>query len=318
MLNPLQMIRLQRQICGCSAILLPFQANHAVDWDGFESHLQRTVDSGLIPAVNMDTGYTNLIDAATRAEVLRRTMAISGDRPYIAGVFVADRPGDRFQADAYRAGIEQIVQHRGTPIIFQSFGLVNQTDDAIVRCYESMASHCEALLFFELAPVFAPFGTIYSLETYSRLMQIPAITGAKHSSLRRDLEWQRIEIRDRIRPEFKVFTGNDLAIDMVIYGSDYLLGLSTFAPEAFAVRDRYWASGDARFYQLNDLLQYLGAFTFREPTPAYKHSAAMFLKLRGMLATDMTHSQSPTRPASDRAVLQLIADDLDRLLSEAR
>ena len=32
-----------------------------------------------------------------------------------------------------------------------------------------------------------------------------------------------------------VLTGNDLAIDMVMYGSDYLLGLSTFAPEAFAL-----------------------------------------------------------------------------------
>ncbi len=36
------------------------------------------------------------------------------------------------------------------------------------------------------------------------------------------------------RPDFKVLTGNDLAIDMVIYGSDYLLGLSTFAPDAFS------------------------------------------------------------------------------------
>ena len=30
-----------------------------------------------------------------------------------------------------------------------------------------------------------------------------------------------------VRPEFHVFTGNDLAIDIVRYGSDWLLGLST-------------------------------------------------------------------------------------------
>ena len=71
---------------------------------------------------------------------------------------------------------------------------------------------------------------------------------------------------------------------MVMYGSDYLLGLSTFAPDLFARRDALWAAGDPAFYELNDLLQYLGFFAFRPPVPAYKHSAAMFLKLRGWIA----------------------------------
>ena len=94
--------------------------------------------------------------------------------------------------------------------------------------------------------------------------------GAKHSSLRRGPEWERLRLRDAVRPEFKVFTGNDLAIDMVMYGSDYLLGLSTFAPDLFAARDRMWEAGDPGFYELNDLLQYLGFFAFRGPVPAYK------------------------------------------------
>ena len=101
-------------------------------------------------------------------------------------------------------------------------------------------------------------------EVYGELLQVQRCLGAKHSSLRRDQEWRRLQLRDEIRPDFKVYTGNDLAIDMVCYGSDYLLGLSTFAPELFAQRDRYWAEGDARFYELNDLLQYLGFFAFRE------------------------------------------------------
>jgi hypothetical protein len=37
--------------------------------------------------------------------------------------------------------------------------------------------------------------------------------------------------------------------------------------------------------------------------PAYKHSAAQLLHLRGWIATDRTHPQSPTRPDSDRAIL---------------
>ena len=56
------------------------------------------------------------------------------------------------------------------------------------------------------------------------LLEIPACLGAKHSSLSRELEWQRLTLRDAKRPGFRVLTGNDLAIDMVMYGSDYLLG----------------------------------------------------------------------------------------------
>lgn len=77
--------------------------------------------------------------------------------------------------------------------------------------------------------MFAPFGKIYSLEVYQELMKIRECIGAKHSSLDRNLEWQRLAIRDATRSDFMVLTGNDLAIDMVFYGSDYLLGLSTFA-----------------------------------------------------------------------------------------
>jgi hypothetical protein len=140
------------------------------------------------------------------------------------------------------------------------------------------------------------------------LLGIKRLIGLKHSSFNREPEWRRLMLRDELRPEFRVFTGNDLAIDMVMYGSDYLLGLSTFAPDVFAKRDAAWAAGDPAFYELNDWLQYLGFLTFRPPVPAYKHSAAMFLKLRGWLDCDDTHPDSPMRPDSDRAILQKIVE----------
>ena len=52
-----------------AAVLVPF-AGAAVDWVGFEALLGRTADAGLVPAVNMDTGYVNLLDEATRLEVI--------------------------------------------------------------------------------------------------------------------------------------------------------------------------------------------------------------------------------------------------------
>src|SRR5262249_39186987 len=153
------------------------------------------------------------------------------------------------------------------------YGLTGVPEPELPAAYDSITRDCDSFIAFELGTMFAPFGKIYGLETFEELMRLQRCVGAKHSSLSRVLEWQRIALRDRVRPDFRVFTGNDLGIDMVMYGSDYLLGLSTFAPDLFARRDAYWAEGDPRFYELNDVLQYLGFLAFREPVPAYKHAA---------------------------------------------
>ncbi len=305
--EPTSMIRRQRKIEGSSAILRPFHANGDIDWVGFTAHVRRTVAAGLAPAVNMDTGYGNLIDDSIRRRALQITQTETAGKWYVAGAFVLDKPGDAFDLGAYARQMEMIQQHGGTPVIFQSYGLTSQTDDKIVEAYAAIGRHAPRFVGFELGQMFAPFGKIYSLDVYRGLMDVKQCIGAKHSSLRRDLEWERLTLRDQTRPDFRVYTGNDLAIDMVMYGSDYLLGLSTFAPEAFALRDKAWEKGEASFYEINDLLQYLGFLAFRPPVPAYKHSAAMFLKLRGWLQCDDTHPLSAKRPDSDREILADIA-----------
>jgi 4-hydroxy-tetrahydrodipicolinate synthase len=55
---------------------------------------------------------------------------------------------------------------------------------------------------------------------------------------------------------------------------------------------------------LSDALQYLGNVAFREPVPAYKHSAAVFLQLTGRIPTDLTHPRNPKRPIWEREMLQ--------------
>ena len=306
LIDPVSMIRPRRKIRGISAILLPFQENGDPDWPGFSAHVQRTVLAGLAPAVNMDTGFGNLIDDSIRRRALELTQAETDD--FVAGAFVGDQPGAAFNDSEYLRQMEMVQSHGGTPVIFQSFGLTEQPDEAIVASYAKLAENANAIIGFELSDVFAPFGKIYSMGVYRGLLGIDRLIGAKHSSLQRELEWERLLLRDELRPDFHVFTGNDLAIDMVIYGSDYLLGLSTFAPDVFARRDAAWASGDPAFYELNDWLQYLGFLTFRSPVPAYKHSAAMFLKLRGHIDCDHTHPQSPKRPDSDLNILKSIAE----------
>lgn len=300
----------RRKITGMSAVLLPFAADHSVDWKAFETHVERTMAAGLIPAVNMDTGYVNLLDEATKSEVLRRSRAVTSGQMFVAGAFLDDAPGAAFDLDGYARRMEDIEAVGGTPVIFQSYGLTQQSDDDIVAAYQQIAAHCRQFIGFELGTVFLPFGKIYSLNVYRELMGIPNCIGAKHSSLQRDLEWQRLALRNTVRPDFMVLTGNDLAIDMVMYGSDYLLGLSSFCPDLFGRRDALWAAGHSDFYQLNDILQYLGFFAFRTPVPAYKHTCAQFLHLRDMIDTDLTHPRAMERPESDLPILQAILDQL--------
>lgn len=305
--DPTAMIRPKRKITGISAILLPFRENGDIDWPGLADHVRRTADAGLTPAVNMDTGFANLITEEERQMVLRATRCALDGGEFVAGAFIADKPGDAFDADAYFRQVESIQRQGGTPIIFQSYGLTQQNGAEIVEAYETIGAETDKFIAFELGTMFAPFGAIYDLDTYGGLMGVASCIGAKHSSLSRQLEWERIALRDAFRPDFRVFTGNDLAIDMVIYGSDYLLGLSSFAPDLFAQRDAMWLAGDPGFYQLNDLIQYLGFFAFRPPVPAYKHTAAQFLKLRGWIGSDRSHDDSPMRPSSDIAILRDIA-----------
>ncbi len=87
------------------------------------------------------------------------------------------------------------------------------------------------------------------------------------------------------------------------------------APDLFAMRDRMWQQGDAEFFHLNDWLQYLGNFAFRAPVPAYKHTAAQWLHLRGWIASSKTHPRSPTRPDSDVEILKTLLGEVQRFLS---
>ena len=311
--TPLKRIQPGRKIEGISAVLLPFNENGRIDFAGFEAGLNRTWNAGLTPAVNMDTGYANLLTLEQRRTVIDVTHRAASGKSFVAGALVEGLKGDL--SGIYQQEMDEIIGAGGTPILFQCSRLKGMTRKELVRVYRSAVAGCPSVIGFELGEMFAPFGQIYDLGTFEDLMQIREITGIKHSSLNRELEWQRLELRDRVRPGFKIYTGNDLAIDMVIYGSDYLLGLSAIAPEAVALRDRFWAESDPRFHALNDLLQYLGFFAFRAPVPAYKHTAAQFLKLRGRIKCDAPHPKAAHRPASDLEILRDISRRLDALMA---
>jgi dihydrodipicolinate synthase/N-acetylneuraminate lyase len=301
--------KLHREVQGIAAALLPYETKGHVAVAAFQRHVAATHRAGLMNAVNMDTGYVNYLSDAEKLEVLGWTCeALGKDVPFVAGAYIEGREGD--VVSLYRKQMDAIVRMGGIPILFQTARLHGKTSKEKVETYQAACHGYPHVLGFELGRMFAPNGEIFDADTVQGLMDIPELKGMKHSSLDRLVELDRLELRDARRPDFRIYTGNDLGIDMIEYGSDYLLGLATFAPEKFAERDRLWKTGDAAYYTLSDALQYLGNVAFREPVPAYKHSAAAFLHLTGRIPSMRTHPKSPERPAWEPEILQSCAQRL--------
>jgi 4-hydroxy-tetrahydrodipicolinate synthase len=306
----LSRIRPRRKVKGIAAALLPFEDNGSIAVEAFQNHLLRTHSAGLTNAVNMDTGYVNYLSEAEQQLVLKWTRAaLPAQTKFVAGAYIERLDGD--VVTLYRRKIDEIVEYGGTPIIIQTGRLHDQTAREKIKCYEEICRGYDEVLGFELSPVFAANGEIFDDETIRGLMQIPELRGLKHSSLDRTKELERLALRDETRPEFTIYTGNDLAIDMIEYGSDYLLGLATFAPEKFAERDRLWETGDPAYYALSDALQHLGCVAFRPPVPAYKHSAAIFLNLTGRIPSAKAHAKNPTRAAGETELMRECAQRLE-------
>jgi dihydrodipicolinate synthase/N-acetylneuraminate lyase len=299
----------RRKVQGIAAALLPYESNGSVAVEAFQQHLIATHHAGLINAVNMDTGYVNYLSEPEKRDVLRWTVeALGKDVPFVAGAYIENQTGDIVAL--YRQQMDSIVQGGGIPIVFQTARLHGRSSEEKAAMYQAACQGYPQVLAFELGFMFAPNGEIFDEDTVRRLMDIPEIKGMKHSSLDRLVELKRLALRDQQRPEFRIYTGNDLGINMIEYGSDYLLGLASFAPEKFAERDRLWEAGDPAYYALSDALQYLGNVAFRSPVPAYKHSAAVFLHMAGRTPSDRVHPKNPKRPAWEADILRDCASRL--------
>jgi len=292
----------RRKVQGISAALLPFEADRRVAVSAFQKHLVATQRAGLVNAVNMDTGYVNYLSDSEKDDVLRWTReALGKDVAFVAGAFIEGQDGD--VVALYRREMERIAAQGGVPILFQTRRLHGKSAQEKAEVYRAACQGFAQVLAFELGTMFSPNGEIFDEDTVRRLMDIPELKGMKHSSLDRSIELSRLGLRDAHRPDFRIYTGNDLGINMIEYGSDYLLGLATFCPERFAERDRLWEAGHAAYYALSDALQHLGNVAFRAPVPAYKHSAAVFLHLTGRIPSAQPHPKNPRRPPWEAEML---------------
>src|SRR5258708_39713544 len=113
--------------------------------------------------------------------------------------------------------MDAIVGLAGIPILFQTSRLHRKSSAEKASTYAAVCRGYPHVLAFELGQIFAPNGEIFDEETFRRLTDIPEIKGMKHSSLDRLVELKRLALRDEQRPEFRIYTGNDLGINRIEY-----------------------------------------------------------------------------------------------------
>ncbi len=131
-------LRPGRTIEGISAVLLPFLADDTPDWRSFQALLERTWAAGLTPAVNMDTGYVNLLGAEARARVLAETRDVGRGRRFVAGAFIEGETGA--PAASLPFGRRRDSPAGGTPILFQCSALATATEQTVLEVYRDVAA----------------------------------------------------------------------------------------------------------------------------------------------------------------------------------
>src|SRR5438128_1200812 len=122
-----------RAVTGMAAVLLPFTSSGEIAEEAYAACLRETVRAGLTPAVNMDTGYVNLMTDGEKARVLRLAREALDGAPFVAGAYIEGQEGE--VADLYRREIARIAEHGGTPILFQTARLHNRPAAEVVAAY---------------------------------------------------------------------------------------------------------------------------------------------------------------------------------------
>ena len=113
---------------------------------------------------------------ANALEVLRQTQAALAGRPFVAGAFVGDKPGSRFDRDAYSARNRRHRRHRRRRR--SSFSRMDSPNKSTMTLWQPMRlrpKRVERFIGFELGSMFAPFGKIYSLDVYRALVRHSAV-----------------------------------------------------------------------------------------------------------------------------------------------
>jgi dihydrodipicolinate synthase/N-acetylneuraminate lyase len=299
-----------RRPSGLAPVLLPFLPDGEPDWDGFAHLLGRVVDAGLVPFVNAGPGAADVASASLRAEVVATVGAAMGGHAFVAGVRAEDGADGGFDPSRLAGTVDAISRHDGIPALFPSPTLAALGPDEALGLLAWMGEWCDRLLAVDLPADRWAGGRTWGLDAFTALLDQPGCIGLVDGSWSRQVEWDRIRRRDDVRPDFRLYSANALAVDQVMYGADHALDLAACVPDALADRDEAWELEDPGVVERNDALQALATLVFRAPVAEARHSLALVAHLRGWIDHDLVAPGLARRPEGEAA---LLLPALDRL-----
>src|ERR1044071_10052361 len=115
----IERLRPRRRVEGIAAALLPYDSDGRVAVEAFQQNLRAAREAGLRVAVNMDTGYVNLLGEDEKLDVLRWTReALGPGVPFVAGAYIEGLEGDT--VSLYRRQMDAVAEAGGAGTPFPS------------------------------------------------------------------------------------------------------------------------------------------------------------------------------------------------------
>jgi hypothetical protein len=307
--------------------------NGKIDWDRTIAFREHVWDLGLGVAEAMDTAQRGMgMDWPTSLELITRSVAAAKPR----GALVYSGAGTDHLAvedaksldDVIRAYEEQVaaVEKVGGRIILmasRALAKLGRNADDYAKVYDRVLSQCsQPVIIHWLGDMFDPALANYwgtsSLDTATDIAvdvinrNAAKVDGVKVSLLDAQRE---IDVRRRLVPAVKMYTGDDFNYAELIAGDDKgfshaLLGIfDAIAPAASYALSRLAAGDDAGFHDVLGPTVPLSRHIFKAPTRFYKTGIVFMAYLNGHQDHfTMIGGQESTRSTLHLAELFRLAD----------
>jgi hypothetical protein len=313
----------------------PWLPNGEFDWKSYENLVRAVIQSGSIPATNVDTTWAIYNDWQLTKQMIWRTTeiatelshSIEDDRPLVvAGLntnsldITADQiaPAIREQIAEIDTGLKEQKFYRIRYMPVPDKRIYNASGEKKVAVYREIGKVIGdytdfGLVFFELDIGIAGFGSNFSPdEIASILSETHQIQEYKSAIISKKIDKPyfydchadlvRIKIVEDIAPDRVQFsTGNDWFIGLARLGKNiknygYLLGASQMSPALF---QKWREAVEGEKLEANAIEYDLQAAAKDFWTPGnvgiYRHYLAVFLAMTGLIAHPFPHPMCDER-----------------------
>jgi hypothetical protein len=315
----------------------------AIDWDRTIAFREHIWDLGLGVAEAMDTAQRGMgLDWPTSLELIQRSVAAAkarGGALVFSGAGTDHLPVDAKSLDdvitAYEEQIAAIERVGGSIILMASRALakLGRSPDDYAKVYDRVLSQVrEPVIIHWLGDMFDPaLANYWGAADLDAAMDVAVgivngnaakIDGIKISLLDKQRE---IDMRRRLDPRVKMYTGDDFNYAELIAGDDHghshaLLGIfDAIAPAASYALSRLAAGDAAGFHDVLGPTVPLSRHIFKAPTRFYKTGIVFMAWLNGHQDHfTMIGGQESTRSTLHFAELFRLADQAGLLADPER